>query len=189
MIGKITLELSDKRNALNYVYGDGCFWMIDPATLEVLRGDTCRERFASPFQKDTKFICFSCSHLDIRTLNQFFQNIEKKLGLETQTVFYYTNKKCAVVIMVSEFWLSNTTRRSIFSLFLRCGAVHYRNEMNFEQAIDNYHLTREVKPAIKWFMDGNITPTYTDSEIGYGFVNKFRGYSETEYLRKLLIKE
>lgn len=114
----------------------------------------CREIFLDYFRSNIRYIVFSKIALNIARINQFFEFIEKRLNVQTPTVFYSSNRKNSVLIQVSPFWTDTAFKRAMFTLFLRCGACYYDGE-DIYQALLNYPLTKKIIGPIEYFMKGN----------------------------------
>jgi hypothetical protein len=184
MISKHIKEV--KSGMIGYDYTVGLFCLYDDTTHTIFELHTCRDGFAKYFKKENKFIGFNCIKWNLKQFNEFWIQIENKLNLKTKTWFYRTQ------IKVSPFWLENDTRRSLFTLLLRCGACFYKG--NLDDALKNYDLSSLVIPAIRHFLDGNTVPTYDsihkiDNYVAYfiGFVKTFCNKTQDQ-LNELLIK-
>jgi hypothetical protein len=191
MISKEKFILDNRTGGLGYGYSKGSFFIIDKKNKTILHDTwprTCRVEFASDFQRGKNWIGFQILNLKIDLLNEFFQNIEKKLNIKNPTVFYYSNEN-VVVINVSSFWMKTALKRSVFTLFLRCGAMYYNG--NFLNAINSYDLTYKVKSALERFLDGHtFTRLRKIDNDGYpaGFVTLFEYMSEKQLVRHLIKK-
>src|ERR1700761_7880753 len=111
---------------ISYGTDNGNFFLIQGQ--EATEMHSCREIFSGYFKSSTAIIGFSFSRINIKNLNEFFTIIEKKLKLKTtqKIKFFATTMKNVVYIEVPTFWRENNTRRQLFTLFLRAGAVHYK---------------------------------------------------------------
>jgi len=183
MISKKTLKI-----AQSYTFWDesnnGYFFRYDTQNHRALNECSCREEFFHYFHLDTKLIGFTTPILNIKRLNDFFEKIESQLKLKKRTIFYKTNIDSVVLIEVQEFWAENECRRSLFTLFLRCGACYYTDTVN--DALDKYNLAKGTKKAIKFFLDGYTIPTF--QKIDGGWYSKFHGV-DTNQLSRLLTQK
>jgi hypothetical protein len=179
-------------NVIRYGNADGYFFLYgeDSHITHVYR---CRVEFAWKFGVLNKFIGFSHQYLNIDRVNEFFKIVEDRLGLRHGSVFYRTNYIAVntIVIKPSSFWLENETKRSLFTLFLRCAVEYYLNDFN--EALNKYELAKKTIPAIEWFLSGNTKTTYEkmtqkDQEGYGGWVAEFQ-YSSHNELQRQLIKE
>lgn len=144
----------------------------------------CREEFSDYFKSNCNWVTFICKNLNIAYLNKFFTKIETQLKISKKTVFYKTNNKHVVILNISPFWLENSTKRGFFTLFLRCGGTCYSG--NFNNAIDAYSLTRQIKNTINWFLSGNTK--VTEDVDGGSLVDTFKNM-DAYRLSAFLVKE
>lgn len=153
----------------------------------------CREGFAELFHDKLTHVVYNHhakqGGMDIKLATAFWREIEKKLGLK-ESVIHECNKPNTLIIEVDPWWSINSTRRSFFTLFLRCACVHYKGD--FDAAFKAYSLAAPIIPAITHFLNGNTTPTYDTYELGdrngyKGVYAKFIGKSQ-EDINKLLVK-
>ena len=173
------IHITDSREAARYTYGrDGSFWKIHK-NYTVVYGHRCRVQVAwEIFNKPSiKQFCFSSSCFDLNSVQKFWKYIQDKLGKQAMPNFIPTDIKMLWVIEVPEFWRINSTRRSLFTLLLRCSVAYYQN--SFEEALKAYPLAHKVISAIDYFLDGNVNVTYKQlsrrDEEGYGgFVAQFQ---------------
>lgn len=172
--------IARKKLPLKFCYGpdlcrEGEFFTYNPKTGSA--GDetfSCREGFEYYLNNNTHWVGFIYDNLDIKKLNSFFVKIENQLKIKEKTTFYhascqendkgYDHSDYSTIINVSPFWMTDTVKRGFFTLFLRCGAVFYKN--NIEEAINEYDLASDVKTHIFWFLSGNTE--FKGKSIGYG---------------------
>lgn len=146
---------------------------------------TCRDQFLAGTTEKTDVAGFLSPGVDIQVLNNFFEEIETKLNLSEKVIFHASTIPNLIVVEIPNFWREHIARRSLFSLFLRAGAIYYKT--SFENAIESYPLANSIKPAIDFFLDGNIFPTFTKwKPNGNGFVTEFSGITSKEELNKKL---
>lgn len=188
MISKEKIMIRDT-GSLGYSYADGQFISIQKGQngyyIDVVR--KCRVEFAEHFQRDINLIGFYKENININLVNKFIELVENKLKIKTPTIFYQLNRD-TIIIKVSPFWMKSALKRSVFTLFLRCGAVYYKK--GFWNAINDYNLSRTVKPAIKRFLKGYTSTKLRkqdDDDFPAGFVTLFEGMSGKQ-LSKNLIK-
>lgn len=172
----------------SYSFNDGSnngfFFTFDKLSNRALHECSCREEFFHYFNQGTKLIGFTTPILNIKKLNEFFEKIENKLKLKKRTIFYKTNIDSVVLLEVPEFWHNSECRRSLFTLFLRAGAVYYTGD--FDKAINSYNLAKHTKKAIHFFLDGYTIPTF--QKIEGGWYSKFHGLDINEISRLLTQK-
>lgn len=142
------------------------------------------------------------SKIDIQKINSFFEWLETKLGIpnDQHTVFFPTNHKNAVAIVVSTFWIENFTRKSLFSLFLRYAASYFENEKlnaetpeGYKKLFNRYPLMSRCMDGILRFLDGytqvGTNPLTYDNHIrkSVGFVAHFESIDAIS-LKEMLVK-
>ncbi len=159
----------------------------------------CRETFSFYFATNfIKYIGFKKENININSINEFFEIIEDKLNLKERTEFYKTDLNDTIIVEMSNFWRQNDTTIQVFTLFLRCAAIHYNGDFN--KAIQTYKLSNYVKLALEHFLKGNTKPAYTGwkneqsmenphyyQNSKNGFVDKFRDAS-IAFIEKSLVK-
>lgn len=200
MINKTKLKIKAgmaHQGYLDSVNISGFFFLFYP---EVSKNDynttkftTCRESLAHYISKEEKkyYIGFRCSQNKlIIKIDSFFNAREETLNIpeSERTVIFKTNNIYNLIIKPANFWLENTTRLSLFTLFLRMSAVY--PSYSFEKSIDKYDLAYETKDAILYFMEGNTIPVYKRlARRGYvsGWHSQFSNRNEN-YFKKYLKK-
>lgn len=193
MIGKQKLRiLSDSNGYIRYADRGGSFFIYNYRQQGMRNNEafTCRESFGDYFNRYNSFVGFAIrpdSIFNIKKLNKFWSLIENKLNIRRGKTRFFACKdyKSVVIIKPAKFWLKNDTTRGFFSLFLRCGVVYYKGNLN--KSFENYDLASEIIPAIKYFLKGNTKPTYKNLE-GDGIVDHFSGIDYTAGLRENLVK-
>lgn len=177
MLGQ-SITINKKHSNLNYISQHGHFFFFNPKTHNCTCARDCREMFAWEFRKNKTHVGFFSSCVNIEKFNEFWEIIENKLNLAQKSIIHpLENFNQAFVIELSPFWLENTTRRSLLTLLIRCGANYYYGDYTFDEALNEYYLAKETTPAIKHFLEGNTKPTYT--KFGYG-----GWYSKFVHLKK-----
>ena len=185
------IQLNDKFGYANYSCEKGYFFDIknenQACNFMQCRVDFARYVMISPA---VKRIGFAKTDYNLKLINKFWNFVARKLGTKTRPTFIQTNKVDFLIIDIPEFWLTNDTRRSLFTLLLRCSAAYYKGR--FQDGINTYDLASRVSHAIQYFLAGNTTPTYqnlsTLDDEGYtGFVAQFEGV-EKEKLAEFLVK-
>lgn len=192
MISKQKLDVSDQTGGYIGATGyGGTVGVFFPFSMNTARTGgksgsaiTCRETLFNHTNEHTKHIGFFKDKLDIKKLNDFFEEIEAKIGYKARVTIYKCQYDRAVVVYVPPFWRSDPTRRSFFSLFLRCGGAYYTGD--FKKALEAYDYIVLIRNAVNRFLAGNTVPTYKNG-IGGGVVEKFQNLSAAqvaEMLRK-----
>jgi hypothetical protein len=106
-----------------------------------------------------------CCDVNVDTLAErvkdFFNTIESQLKIKELTVVYKTPRNDVILLTVSPWWSENFTRMSLFSLFLRMGAVDYL-EKDLEKALETSYWGKRTSTAIKYFLEGNTIPTFNE---------------------------
>lgn len=202
--------LSRKKTKLKISHAAGCFlnyeilngkfffWcgLENPITVDKLGGycpfTSCRESLAyyvNVYKHPLKYLGFKCDIKPknlLKRINSFFNKYEKLLKIKERTIFYPQpkGKENFLIMKVSPWWSENTTRASLFSLFLRLAAVYYL-ENNLDKAIEKYDLANRTKLAIKYFLAGNTVPTYKN--IGKGWYEKF-AFKNIFNIKEMLVK-
>lgn len=156
MIEDKDIRIKDNSGKLYYSSSRGVF-ATKGESVNVSEPVECREVFAYNFKEKTKFIIFGKNRINIKKINNFFEQIEDKLNTKEKTIFYPSSIENAIVIKPSPFWKENPLRRGIFTLFLRCAACHY-NGKDIYKSLLNYGLIKKIIGPIEWFMKGNTKP-------------------------------
>lgn len=185
MLGK-PININHFHHFLFYNSDNGHFFFYNPKTRNCICARDCREMFAWEFKKDKTHVGFRSFNVDVERFHEFWEIIENKLNLaQKSTIYALENLDSAFVIELSPFWLENTTRKSLLTLLMRCGANYYHKNSTFYDALGNYYLSKQVSPAIKYFLQGYTQPTY--KKLKGGFWTQFYGATGNS-LSKLLIK-
>ncbi len=172
-MSKEVITITENGQNVNYKYPEGAFIGFTNNENYLIRTVAgCRETFQGYFSQYPNNIAWIQDGLNIERLNEFFELIEKKLKLKDKVTFHPTNYNNIVLIVVPPFWRDSLPLRQFFTMFIRCGAVHFKDDL--ESALDLYSLTREIRPTVDHFLNKNIKVTYdTTNEIG--LVQKFKG--------------
>lgn len=216
MISKRKIIVKDT-HCLGYYRGDdnksGVFAFLEKGGRNCVGNPMyCREEVAyeimgiREYKRDAaysdKYIAFYFPHSDyIGRLNKCFELIEKKLKIKNKTIFYPTNEKGLVIIKMARFWMGHCVKESLFTLFLRFGAIYYSGD--FEKDLSMYTLTHKCRKAIFHFLDGNTKfdfKSWCENNLDYydrqeyrmrdfednfeGFADWFSAGSYTQYLIK-----
>lgn len=187
MISEKVSTITDTKNKMGYASGkeQGSFIILDDKG-DIYNLMTCRDSFLNNTTDKTEVAGFHFPGIDIRSLNNFFEEIEEKLVLEERTVFHASTINDVVVFEIPLFWREHVCKRSLFNLFLRCGAVFYKTTV--DNALESYPLANQHKAAVDYFLDGNVFPTFTTwAQYKNGFCSEFNGLTTPEQLSKKLI--
>ncbi len=160
---------------LVYASTNGIFFLYDPVKASAIVFQSCRDSIrwywelvnpndgygqSGAFKTDiSPYIGLARGTTwDTEAFAARWDEMETTLGLTTRTSIHPTDKTGAIILRLSPFWLENDTRRSFATLFLRMIA---KNPIaTLDQAMDMYELAANIKPAIKWFLEGHVNPTY-----------------------------
>lgn len=195
MISSKKLHLNTHNNQMFYWKNfTGFFFVYLPKSKQVKHYTAikCREEFHDYWSARNRYVGFGGHGVDakIKRINQFFEKIEGKnylnLSPVDKTVVFKTDEENAIILKVSSFWSSVEIRRNIFTLLLRCAAVHYTG--NFMKSLDSYDLTARsnVQRALLFFLKGNVNPTFkkfrglTGNNYNDGFCDIFKNECETD---------
>jgi hypothetical protein len=198
MISEEILNIKNRHfTSLPYMSPDGRFFTYNNQNYRASQSNICREMFSQNFKRRSRYLGFSKHKINIKKINEFWEQIEDRLGIENKTVFHKSDHKDDIIMKISPFWTQNGVRRGFATLFLRCAAKHYHGDLN--KSFTNYPLMKPIYGAVRWFLNGNTEPTYKNCSGG-GLVNKFVKYEKTncwedgkKFLRKdykkLLVKK
>lgn len=146
-------------------------------TFSYIQTHHCRETFSRYFNSKTCFVLFLRLNISLNRVNKFFGEIETKLGIKNPSEFCPTNNKHIILIKPSYFWRVDGFRRGMFTLFLRCAACYYNNDVY--EALTKYPLSKRILGPIEWFMKGN---TNLSQKVGGGnMVNYFSGMGRSDW--------
>jgi hypothetical protein len=184
MISQQISKITDKNNRLGYADSKGLgFFTVFNTDGDITYVCTCRDQFLASTSEKTDVAGFHFPNINIQSLNNFIEEIEEKLKLEEKMIFHTSTIKDLIVFEIPSFWRNHICNRSLLSLFIRAGVVYYNS--TFENAITAYPLANSVKPAIDFFLEGNIFPTFTKWK-GNGFVSEFAGITTPQELSNKL---
>lgn len=150
----------------------------------------CRETFADRFTSDINGFYFS--HAPEPQISDaiyaFILKTEEILGVSgisiQPTKMSRTNRNYAVWVEPSSFWKDCEFKRSLFTIFLRCGA-EYR-ECDYEKALMSQSYIRETIIAVKRFLFGFTNYNRIESQPK-GWVNLFANKTK-EDVKTILVK-
>jgi len=189
MISPTKILFSDNEDAdylIAYKSNLGQFFTFDRSDTSMSCPESCREIFGDDWTNE-RYVGFFKTGLNVQRLNRFFGVITAKLGPKSAITIHKTDVKDTVIMSVPLFWCANAFRREFFTLFLRCGAVHYQT--SFQKALDRYALTSAISEVVQRFLAGYTKLTFDEYWMldAGGVVDYFRGRN-TEEIPDLLKK-
>lgn len=150
----------------------------------------CREYFLKSFNENHKGLFFSYREEEYKNVINFLNKTEEILifsALQSfeKSKFFETNLNFAIWIEPSKFWMKCFMKRSLLTIFLRCG-LNYRS--NYEEALFSLEHTRKTKLAIKRFLYG-FTNYSSKCKItrNKGWVSLFKNKSKQEICNYLVV--
>lgn len=154
----------------------------------------CREYFQDESQ-GIKRILFCHKECRSKNISAFLQRVEDILALEQRSMSGPTQRYNISWVFVSPWWTSSSMKRSLFTIFLRCGQNYDPIADNFDSALLSCSYSKNTEYAVRRFLDGNTRYTGTVK----GWYNQFRwggkGFGadsdpsvENEIVDRLLIK-
>lgn len=194
MISKDTLIIKNK-DWFQYVSQNGGFFVYSPENQQSKMLVSCREEFQAyyfrPKKDSSPYVGFYSSYLDINAFDRFWTELEDKVNVEPKSQIYRTNIASVVILKLSPFWIANSTRKSILTLFIRGFGAYGKNRKSLVGAMVAYPLAAKVINAVNWFLAGNTQPTYSRMNSppgGYGgFIYHF-AYRSNDRIKKMLVK-
>ena len=146
MIAKTHITIKEDETYIyhNYYISElGAFFTFDKKQSVVINIDGCREVFSTLFNnKEMTHIGFVSKNVQLEKVDEFFNIIQEKLGYKWPVIFYQTQNPCIFVVKVPSFWRRDLFHRQLFTLFLRCAFYQFRDARSFQDALDNYILTK-----------------------------------------------
>lgn len=193
---------------ISYNCSPNCFGLVsDLIASNNIRWYYCREQFHTAFnrRKDSSlFFNFDRrmsyhagkydvmpSSLNIEHLQEFISHIEDKIKLakSRRCKIEPTDVPGIAYVDMGMFWYALLMRRSLFTIFLRCGLQCCKNNNNFEAALWSRHYTQNTKLAIEKFLKGY---TVYNGQIKRGWCSVFTNLTKINdrvKIGKLLTKE
>lgn len=113
-----------------------------------------------------------------KNIIQFMKIIEDKLNLKDKSQYGFTQKKFIIYIKPSKWWLQKAIKKSLYTLFLRCGSKYIPSKNNFTDALYSEKYICETKYAVERFLNG-----YTN------YNGRTRGWHNQFFLRKPSISQ
>ena len=141
----------------------------------------CREQFASSFIPSTTGFYFSHPENVGETVASFIERTEEvvEFGLNQaipRSNFSKTNFNFALWVEPSNFWKNCEMRRSLFTIFLRCGLKYDPSANNYDEALNSQEYVKKTKDAIFRFLFGfteYVNEGVVISGVGKGWVTQF----------------
>jgi hypothetical protein len=124
----------------------------------------CREYFQEESSGIRRMLFCHTAHR-CKNIAKFIGEIEKKLNLNKKTIIGPTQRYNISWIKVSDWWTKSSMRRSLFTIFLRCGVRYSYKEENFEKALMSNIYTRHTEYAVRRFLSG--ATKYTGKKKGW----------------------
>lgn len=181
---------------------------VEPEPPREIHWDHCREQFAVHYTQHTQGFYFSHPPEKGEDVASFLVKCERILGIEelktpfSQSVFGKTGKQTVIWVEASRFWSCCPMRRSLITVFLRCGMNYSEEQDNFDEALfsEQFHkdnqYTRETRSATLRFLfgftryTGNFPPvgTYT-SVLKFGWHEEFSKMDDFTVRKRLVLPE
>lgn len=116
----------------------------------------CREYFLKTFSENNKGLFFSYQDQEYKNVINFLNKTEEILlfagsHMFEKSKFFETNLNFALWLEPSKFWMRCFMKRSLLTIFLRCG-LNYCG--NYEEALFSTDHSRKTKMAIQRFLYG-----------------------------------
>lgn len=127
--------------------------------------DHCREQFAAKFNESVEGFYYSVHPNGAEDVACFLVKCEEVVGIKDlkksyqHSTFCKTGKNTILWVSPSMFWLDCEMKRSLLTVFLRCGLNYNHEKDNFDDALfsENYKenkYARETRAAIMRFLFG-----------------------------------
>lgn len=154
---------------------------------------TCRETFANDFRSEIEgFFVSTCNRLPVQNVFDFMKKTEKILELEKikkegflfgdYSIFYKTNLPFIGYIKPAEFWMNHVLKRSLLTIFVRCGDKYNLQKDNYEEALLSESYVTKTKTAVYRFLFGFHDIKYYDRN---GWVSNFVNCSNEQIVKDL----
>ena len=114
----------------------------------------CREYFQEESTGIRRMLFCHTAHR-CKNIAAFIFQIENKLNIDEKTIIGPTQRYNISWIRLSPWWSSTSMKRSLFTIFLRCGVFYKIKEDNFEDAVFSSIYTKNTKYAVQRFLEGN----------------------------------
>ena len=124
----------------------------------------CREYFQEESSGIRRMLFCHTAHR-CKNIAAFVSQLENKLGIEEKTIIGPTQRYNISWIRLSPWWSSTSMKRSLFTIFLRCGVFYKIKDNNFEDAVFSSIYTRNTRYAVQRFLEGNTR--YTGKKSGW----------------------
>lgn len=167
------------------IWPDTRFFTYDPKTFEMTVAKFCRELFAGNFTRETEFVGYVAPNMNVELIKNFWKEINKRLNLKDADCVqvFETNYDGYLLFKIPHFWSANAMTRGFFTMFVRCGANHFKGD--FEKALKDYHLTLGILNAVNYFLEGYTRPANNGVCIG-GVYSEFHNDKPAAFKEKML---
>jgi hypothetical protein len=124
----------------------------------------CREYFQDESNGIRRMLFCHTAHR-CKNIAAFMAIIEDKLKIKEKSLIGPTQRYNISWINVSPFWTNTSMKRSLFTIFLRCGVIYKIKQDNFNEALLSSIYIRHTEYAVRRFLDGNVR--YTGKKKGW----------------------
>jgi hypothetical protein len=181
-----------------------CSYNVPPPGAYALQADVvefwkCREQFATRFLESHTGFFFSHKPNQGLSIASFLQKIECILDLAEPSVYARCNEPNVLWIEHSKFWSNCIMRRSVLTVFVRCGLLYDPAKNNMDDALfgecwdgslwsqigSPNDYARQTRPALMRFLYG-FTSYKTDPNSRNGWRDNFQNNDE-QVIRNRLV--
>lgn len=153
--------------------------------------ETCRERFAKTFDENLKGFYFKVETGKCMNVACFIRKTELILEQKEFSQFSETNRDTFLWFEPTNFWKICPVRRSLVTIFLRCGMAYQPDINNYEEALFTQEFVIPTRRAVERFLFGftkYVGPSIlSDSSIQVrGWKTVFEGLSFRE-IKEILV--
>lgn len=124
----------------------------------------CREYFQDESNGIRRMLFCHTAHR-CKNIAAFISAVEDKLKIKEKSLIGPSQRYNISWINISSFWTNTSMKRSLFTIFLRCGVTYKIKQDNFDEALLGSIYTRHTEYAVRRFLDGNIR--YTGKKKGW----------------------
>lgn len=144
----------------------------------------CRELFHGQLQNLDLFF-FSHNLGKGQFISAFMSKVETIVDAYPLSKFGPTQRKTIMWIEPSKWWTSRGMRRSLYTIFLRCGTEYVLSKDNFDEALMSDPYVMDTEYAVRRFLQGYTQ--YTGRNRGWHKQFKILSPSQKE-IDLLLVK-
>lgn len=159
---------------------------------EPINWQKCRETFANSFVPNIPgfYFSYSTDRIDISdSIYNFISKTEDILRISDvnldSTKISKTNRNFAIWVEPSSFWKECEIKRSLFTIFLRCGINYSDND--YEKALLSQKYVQDTIIAVKRFLLGFTCYNNGLYPLKRGWVNTFINLKKDD-VKTILIK-